>query len=102
MIGTLTTIRERLVSLLANENAKAPQISDYISEEEMEIFSEDFDEDYSDNQESESQIDIEKLKTEISTIESFIETAKRINHDSKSEALLLALEKSVTVNVNMS
>ena len=94
LIGTLTTIRERLVSLLANENAKAPQISDYISEEEMEIFSEDFDEDYSDNQESESQIDIEKLKTEISTIESFIETAKRINHDSKSEALLLALEKS--------
>ena len=73
LIGTLNTVKSRLEQMLKNETVKQLTLSDYLEDEK---------------------IDLDKLRAEIKTIEGFIETALQIKYDSKSEALLQALEQS--------
>ena len=91
LIGTLATIKNRLEQMLSNETIKQLTLSDYLDEDEAELYEEDDDEE---NLLEDEKIDLDKLRSEIKTIEGFIETALQIKHDSKSEALLQALEQS--------
>ena len=91
LIGTLNTVKARLEQMLKNETVKQLTLSDYLDEDEAELYEED---DEEENLLEDEKIDPDKLRAEIKTIEEFIETALQIKYDSKSEALLLALEQS--------
>ena len=93
LIGTLHTIKERLDTLLLNNENTQLSLSDYFSDDEIEDIDEEYIEEESE-QEPDEKIDINKLKNEISTISRFIEMAEAISHDTKATALLKALQKS--------
>ena len=90
-IGTLRTVKARLEQMLNNEAARQLTLADYMDEDEAELYEEDDDDE---NLLEDEKIDLDKLREEIHTIEGFIETALKIQHDSKSEALLQALDQS--------
>lgn len=91
LIGTLRTVKARLEQMLNNEAARQLTLADYMDEDEAELYEEDDDDE---NLLEDERIDLDKLREEIRTIEGFIETALKIQHDSKSEALLQALDQS--------
>ena len=91
LIGTLRTVKARLEQMLNNEAVRQLTLADYMDEDEAELYEEDDDEE---NLLEDEKIDLDKLREEIHTIEGFIETALKIQHDSKSEALLQALDQS--------
>ena len=91
LIGTLRTVKARLEQMLNNEAARQLTLADYMDEDEAELYEEDDDDE---NLLEDEKIDLDKLREEIHTIEGFIETALKIQHDSKSEALLQALDQS--------
>lgn len=91
LIGTLRTVKARLEQMLNNEAALQLTLADYMDEDEAELYEEDDDDE---NLLEDEKIDLDKLREEIRTIEGFIETALKIQHDSKSEALLQALDQS--------
>lgn len=91
LIGTLTTVKNRLEQMLNDETVKQLTLADYMDEDEAELYEED---DEEENLLEDEKIDLDKLRAEIETINGFIETALKIKFDSKSEALLLALEQS--------
>ena len=80
--------------MLNNESVKQLTLSDYLDEDEAELYEEDDDEE---NLIEDEKIDLEKLREEIKTIEGFITTALQVKYDSKSEALLQALEQSFSM-----
>lgn len=96
---TLITIRDRLLDMKKGiiRNLK---LEDLIDEDQVILVEEDQDELEEDEEyteelaESKSQeiIDLKKIDAEIAEIEKFIEMAKKINVDTKSKALLKALE----------
>lgn len=97
LIGTLKTIKARLEAMLADENYRQLDISELVDEDELELISEDADDsdEEAENQEDiKPKIDKAALVKEIATIDSFIEIALKIKHDSKSNALLLALQNA--------
>lgn len=91
LIGTLATVKSRLEQMLTDETVKQLTLADYMDEDEAELYEEDDDEE---NLLEDETVNLERLRAEIKTIDGFIETALKINHDSKSEALLKALEQS--------
>lgn len=91
LIGTLRTVKARLEQMLNNEAVRQLTLADYMDEDEAELYEEDDDDE---NLLEDERIDLDKLREEIRTIEGFIETALKIQHDSKSEALLQALDQS--------
>lgn len=91
LIGTLRTVKARLEQMLNNEAVRQLTLADYMDEDEAELYEEDDDDE---NLLEDEKIDLDKLREEIQTIEGFIETALKIQHDSKSEALLQALDQS--------
>lgn len=91
LIGTLRTVKARLEQMLNNEAVRQLTLADYMDEDEAELYEEDDDDE---NLLEDEKIDLDKLREEIHTIEGFIETALKIQHDSKSEALLQALDQS--------
>ena len=93
LIGTLTTVKARLEQMLNNETVKQLTLTDYFDADEVELYEEE-DEDEGGDLNDDGKIDLDKLRDEIKTIEGFIETALQIKYDSKSEALLQALEQS--------
>lgn len=92
LIGTLSKMKFRLERMLKDK------VSSPLSDEEDEI-TEVYDE-YEDEQVSNDKLDKDekidelKLRNEIKTLERFIEIANKIKQDSKSKALLKALEKT--------
>ncbi|ADM68665.1 RNA polymerase-associated protein RapA [Paenibacillus polymyxa E681] len=98
LIGTLITIKDRLEKLLSDEEYKQIRIEDILDEDELELLDEEIEDDASDDSESDdvNQIDKKALAQEIETINGYIESALKIKNDSKSAALLNALENSFT------
>ncbi len=95
LIFTLTHIRQRLQRMLKTlqvERLNPEELVD-IAAEETELYEPEelLDEDVVDDNEEVNPV---KLKAEITQIERFIEMARGIDHDSKSDALLKALTKA--------
>lgn len=101
VIQTLETVKRRLVDMLNTGVDNDLDLTDILDEDEAEIVSEFMEEEeiseLTENIEaaatSDSEIKLEKIKKEINEIDSFIELAYRVKKDSKSEALLIALDK---------
>ena len=91
LIGTLATVKARLEQMLNDETVKQLTLADYMDEDEAELYEEDDDDE---NLLEDEQINLDKLREEIRTINGFIKTASEIRQDSKSAALLIALERS--------
>lgn len=94
LLGTLTTIKKRLEDMLKDEKARQLTIDDFTDDIDCDIF------EYEDDEETEEdndKIDVDRLREEIETINGFIETALKIRHDSKSEALLIALTNAFNI-----
>lgn len=92
LISTLTNIKSRLEKILETASMLLFTAEDLIDDdEEIDLYVDD-NEDIS--AEEEDAIDIDKLKAEIELLQTFINKAKQIKQDSKSEALLQALDKS--------
>ena len=92
LISTLTNIKSRLEKMLETASMLLFTAEDLIDDdEEIDLYVDD-NEDIS--AEEEDAIDIDKLKAEIELLQTFINKAKQIKQDSKSEALLQALDKS--------
>lgn len=101
LIATLTNIKLRLERMLESEVTERTSINDYISDiDDIELWVADYEEEFeyegewNDNDEK---IDIAALQEEINTLQGFIDKAKQIGHDSKSDALLSALEQSFKI-----
>lgn len=92
LIGTLTTVRDRLTKLLKHEEVKQITILDCIDDDMLEYAVSD--EDYEIADEAVPEIDIDALKEEISLIDGFIELAGKITVDSKTVALMHALNNA--------
>lgn len=97
LIGTLTNIKARLERMLVKEQREEFEIGDLFEDDE------DFNEVIGDNEyeydidaeeAAAEAIDVEALKAEIEELQGFIDKASSIKSDSKSYALLSALEKS--------
>lgn len=91
LIGTLRTVKQRLEQMLKDETAKQLTLADYMDPDELDLYEED---DEEENLIEDEKIDLDKLRDEIHTIDSFIETALKIKYDTKSKALLQALEQA--------
>lgn len=100
LISTLTNIKQRLEKMLAENVQLKLDLQDLVDDEdEMEIIAaEADDEGYGEQdhieEEDDDTIDTDKLKAEIALLGKFIDKAHKIGHDSKSDALLTALEQS--------
>lgn len=97
LIGTLSIIKARLERMLENEQKEDIHFDElFEGDEDMnEILSEnDFEYEIEEEEAKAEAIDIEALKSEISEIQGFIDKASQIKCDSKSYALLSALDKS--------
>ena len=97
LIGTLKTIKARLEMMMEDEKYQQLDIFELVDEDELEIIIEDED-DYNEGAEAQNdtkpKIDKFALENEIATIDSFIDIALRIKNDSKSNALLQALQNA--------
>lgn len=96
IIRTLERIVERLKKLEKEEQEEENWLDDLISGDDLEDewFVEAADEEAQYESEStEEKVDLEKLHAEIIELEQYIELAKRITVDAKSEALLSAIEQ---------
>lgn len=101
LIGTLRTVRTRLQKMLEDENCKQIEIEELLDIDELDLLSQDEedtdDEDTDEGKTDEfngNKIDKKALTAEIETVGGFIETALKIKHDSKSTALLQALNNA--------
>jgi hypothetical protein len=101
LIATLTNIKLRLERMLESEVTERTSINDYISDiDDIELWVADYEEEFEDEGEwndNDEKIDIAALQEEINTLQGFIDKAKQIGHDSKSDALLSALEQSFKI-----
>lgn len=98
LIFTLTHIRQRLQRMLTTLKVE-PLISDELIEaaaEETELYEPDelLEEDIAEAATDNDNVNPAKLKAEIAILDRFIEMARSIDHDSKSDALLKALAKA--------
>lgn len=98
LIGTLQTIKNRLEKMLTSGEYKQIDINDLMDEDERDLLNEDEEDSFSVESENDEpipgQIDRKALLAEIEAIKGFIDIAVRIRYDSKSKALLLALQSA--------
>lgn len=96
IIRTLERVIDRLKKLEKDEQAEENWLDDLIGGDDLEgeWFSEAADEEgqYR-NEETAEKVNLEKLHAEIIELEQYVELAKRITVDAKSEALLSAIEQ---------
>jgi len=102
LIGTLHTIKERLEQLLLNTEHTQLSLDMYFSDEEIE----DIDEELIENIDNSippnaTEIDIDRLKSEIEKINGFINMAEAINQDTKASSLLNALSSAFSQLLNI-
>lgn len=96
LLGTLETIKARLEKMLFENKVHQFDLSEIFDEGEIELVEEDeedIDTTKQDNDDS-NEINIEELQSEIASINAFIKLAEQIKQDSKSIALLTAMEKA--------
>lgn len=98
LISTLTNIRQRLERMLQKEQIEQFDVDD-ILDGEMDLISdiEEENEFIEDSTSVEGGIDVNKLKEEISLLNSFIEKASEIKKESKADSLLAALKESFKI-----
>ncbi|SHJ79776.1 Helicase conserved C-terminal domain-containing protein [Paramaledivibacter caminithermalis DSM 15212] len=97
IIGTLKTIKDRLIKIKDGFETESNLFEDYIDDEDILC---QLHEDNEDNEDIENDniglqqriINIEKIENEIKEIEKFISLARKIKIDTKSNALLKAIE----------
>ena len=94
LAGTLQTIKERLEAILENNTVSDNWLEEIVNEDEMEYeLIDETEDDVEENEETvRDSINIEKLKEEIQEISKYLTWARSIRIDSKSRALLKALE----------
>ena len=103
LIFTLTHIKDRLERLLKDQRDDGWDINELIDDDEKEAFVYQMQEEEGYGIVAEDpaltyqgEIDKDKLQEEIKTIETFIEKARTIKTESKSQALLKALDEAFT------
>ena len=98
LIYTLTHIKERLQRMLESQKQERIDIDVLVDDDEWDSYADEAADAGYDEEEmfGGDEIDVPRLKEEIKTIEGFIEKAKSIKAESKSKALLVALEESFT------
>jgi len=96
LLGTLATIKARLEKMLSESKIHQLDFSEIFDEDEIELITEDEDDVDTIGEENaeNGNFNEEDLQREIASISAFIGIAKQIKHDSKSKALLMALEKA--------
>lgn len=101
LINTLEHIKNRLELMLSEHRNIQIKPSDYCDEDEAELWEDGMEEDSYESDyiqptllSDEDEIDLDALHDEICIIQGFIDKAKSLPDDSKSFALLAALEKS--------
>ena len=100
LIFTLNHIKDRLVKLLETQHDEGWDVNDLVDEDDKDSLVFELHEDEYEMAAEEltlpyqEEIDKERLQEEIKTIESFIEKAQSIKTESKSQALLKALEEA--------
>lgn len=97
LLGTLTTIKARLENMLATNEIKRLDFSEIFDEDEVELITEYEEEDIDANDDSTAEneeLNAEEIHKEIATLQAFIDIAEQIKHDSKSKALLTALQEA--------
>jgi len=97
LLGTLATIKARLEKML--EENKYPQfdLNEIFDEDEIELLNENEEDNIDSDANSPTEdeiIDTKQIQKEIAAIQSFINLAEQIKHDSKAKALLIALQKA--------
>ena len=90
VIFTLEAIKNRLSKLIDQQTIDEDWITNFISNEDMD---EELLEDLDPLEPIENQVDADLVKSEILEIEAYINRANKITQDSKTSALLLALEQ---------
>ena len=89
VIATLEAIQQRLKKLLEQQSLDEDWLSNFIVDEDMdEELLDEFDEEA-----GQGQIDVSLIKSEIAEIERYIQQAYKIKDDSKTFALLSAIEQ---------
>jgi hypothetical protein len=113
LIGTFQKILDRLAAMLAARKKEPVNFNDILDEDGLDLFDEEQDEseaDFTSDEEepepeqpelydTEDGIDIEALKAEISEIKGFLALARTIPKDTKSDALLQALDRGFEESV---
>jgi len=97
LLGTLATIKARLEGMLAENKIHQLDFSEIFDESEIELITEDEEDVLDSNDDStaeDDKLNAEEIRKEIASIQAFIEIAEQIKHDSKSKALLTALQKA--------
>jgi len=97
LLGTLATIKARLEKMLEENKYQQFDLNEIFDEDEIELLNENeedsIDSDVNSPTEDEI-IDTKQIQKEIAAIQSFINLAEQIKHDSKAKALLIALQKA--------
>ena len=97
LIGTLKAIRQRLEKMLAELTVHKLDLQEYADEDSLESSNEDF-EDFENEMDEyiaeDGSPDPKRLSAEIETVSGFIQMAEQITIDSKTHALLKALQQS--------
>ena len=96
LLGTLATIKARLEKMLSDNKSHQLDFGEIFDEDEIELITEDENdvESISDDTAENGKINAEDLQREIASISAFIRLAEQIKYDSKSKALLIAMEKA--------
>ncbi len=97
LLGTLSTIKARLERMLAENDIRQLDINDIFDEDEIELITEDEEDDMDgggDSAADDEKLTAEEIRKELASIQAFIDIAAQIKHDSKSKALLTALQKA--------
>lgn len=97
LLGTLATIKARLEIMLEENKYQQFDLNEIFDEDEIELLNENEEDniDSDANLPTEDEIiDTKQIQKEIAAIQSFINLAEQIKHDSKAKALLIALQKA--------
>ena len=97
LLGTLATIKARLEKMLEENKYQQFDLNEIFDEDEIELLNENEEDniDSDANLPTEDEIiDTKQIQKEIAAIQSFINLAEQIKHDSKAKALLIALQKA--------
>lgn len=97
LLGTLATIKARLEKMLEENKYQQFDLNEIFDEDEIELLNENEEDNIDSDANSPTEdeiIDTKQIQKEIAAIQSFINLAEQIKHDSKAKALLIALQKA--------
>lgn len=94
IIGTLETIIQRLQKMLDSDRLHQLDLSDLLEAASELLDEEELEEKADEKQAEQPKLNREAIEKEIALLKDFVDTAKSISHDSKADALLLALHSA--------